>query len=466
MYKPAKSTLQGRTIDILNIIRNNASMEYQGDIPVISDAADIPAVGQVIMGNPSRSNEFINALINRIALVMARSATFRNPYEMLKKGYLEYGESVEDIFVELAKVVDYSAEKGAEREFKRTLPEVHSAFHLLNWKVMYPVTIERETLKRAFLTTDGVENMIVKIIDSIYTAAAYDEFLLFKYLLIKGVNKGQMKPIEIPQTVGEAAPKFRGTSNSMTFLSKDYNFAGVRNSTPKEKQYIFMDADYNAEFDVEVLAHAFNMEKADFMGRLLLIDNFTTFDNERWAVIRGNSDAVEEVTATELSRMATVKAILVDEDFFQIYDELSEMEETKVSAGLYWNYFYHNWKIVSVSPFANAAVFVADSVSGTGALTFKVSDLSETGESTIISLTNDSANLVQPGVDARFEFVQTQALTRAGIAVDPYGVITVPNDYQGTNTLTITVKVGNELTLTGELDLDTVAVGNTVEVNV
>ena len=44
---------------------------------------------------------------------------------------------------------------------------------------------------------------------------------------------------------------------------------------------IFMDADFNAEFDVDVLSAAFNMEKADFMGRLFLIDDFTSFDNER-----------------------------------------------------------------------------------------------------------------------------------------------------------------------------------------
>ena len=106
MLKPAKTSLQGRTIDILNIIRNNASAEYQASVPEISDVADIPAVGQAIAGNPTRSNEFINALVNRIALVVIRSATFRNPFEALKKGYLEFGESVEEIFVGLAQVYE------------------------------------------------------------------------------------------------------------------------------------------------------------------------------------------------------------------------------------------------------------------------------------------------------------------------------------------------------------------------
>ena len=362
MYRPVKSSLQGRTIDILNIIRNNASMEYQRDVPEISDVADIPAVGEAICGNPTRSNEFINALVNRIGLVMVRSATFNNPYAMLKKGFLEFGDSVEEIFVELAKVVEYSADQAESRELKRTVPEAYSVFHLINWRVLYPVTVQKQDLKKAFLTAAGVEEMIIRIIDSIYTAAAYDEFLLFKYLLIKGVTRGEIEQSGVDTSdIRNAAVAFRGTSNAYTFISKNHNFAQVKNNCPKERQVIFMASDFNAQYDVDVLASAFNMDKADFMGRLLLIDDFTTFDNERWETIRENSDMVEEVTEEELSAMGTVCAILADEEYFQVYDNESEMEDTKVAAGLYWNYFYHNWKVVSVSPFANITAFVAES---------------------------------------------------------------------------------------------------------
>lgn len=424
MLKPAKTSLQGRTVDILNIIRNNASPEYQASIPVISDVSDIPAVGQAIAGNPTRSNEFINALVNRIALVVIRSATFRNPFEALKKGYLEFGESVEEIFVGLANVYEYSAEKAASREFKRYGNEAHSAFHLLNWKVLYPVTIEKETLKRAFLSAAGVEEMITRIIDQIYTAAAYDEFLLFKYLIIKGVTKGQIKPSAFdPSDLKNAAIAFRGTSNAMTFISRDYNFAHVQNNAPKDRQYIFMDSSFNATFDVGVLAEAFNMEKADFMGRLLLVDSWTTFDNDRWDVIRANSDMVEEVTSTELTAMQNVKAVLVDEEYFQVYDSVSEMEDQKVSSGLYWNYFYHNWKIVSVSPYHNAVAFIATSVSAITSMDFIVSSIVEGEESTIYLLEQDPATAIK---DQSFVFVQDEDNTEDGIAINKWGAITVP----------------------------------------
>lgn len=458
MYKPAKTSLQGRTIDILNIIRQNASLAYQDAVPEISDVSDIPAVGQAIVGNPTRSNEFINALVNRIGLVLAESAIFNNPYEMLKKGYLEYGESVEEIFIGLAKVLPYSAEKAAEREFKRTIPDVKSVFHIMNWKVLYPVTVQPEDLKRAFLSADGVEMLITRIIDSIYTAAAYDEFLLVKYLLIKNVTNGSIKPVQIAANdMKDAAVKFRGTSNAFTFISGNYNFASVPNNAPKENQYIFMDSTFNAAYDVEVLAAAFNMDKADFMGRLLLIDNFTEFDNARWEEIRANSEMVEEVTAAELALMADVKAILADERWFQIYDDVSEMREKEVASGLYWNYFYHNWKIVSTSPYADICAFVTAAPSAVTSLAFEVSGIVSGEDSTIILLEANDADAI---ADKRFSFVQTEDLTTAGVAVNSYGAITVPVDALDT-ALTLEVNVAGT-SLTASLTASAAEVGATV----
>ena len=353
----ALSTLNASTLDILNVIRQNASYEYQSSVPVVTQATDIPKVGEVIYGTPALANQFINALVNRIAAVRVNSATFNNPYAHLKKGYLEFGETIEEIFVAIANVVEYTPEKGEAREFKRTIPDVRAAFHVMNWRVMYPVTIQDEDLRQAFLSIDGVQNLIAKIVDSVYTAAEYDEFLLFKYMLIKGINYGDILPkVFAMSTISDAAVEFRGMSNILPFMGSAYNKEHVRTTTPKSRQCIFMDARFNAQFDVNVLASAFNMEKADFMGRLHLVDDWTTFDNERFEVIRANSDGIEEVTSAELSALSDVKAVILDENWFQIYDNNNKFTEKYVASGLYWNYFYHVWKTVSWSPFSNAVV--------------------------------------------------------------------------------------------------------------
>ncbi len=458
------TVLNATSLDIINTIRANASAEYQNLVPEIKSYKELPAVGEAIMGYPSLSNQFISSLVNRIAIVRVKSATFNNSFAMLKKGYLAFGETVEEVFVNICKAREFNPEKAAAREFKRSLPDVRTAFHAINWRVQYPITVENEDLRMAFLSENGVTDLIAKIVNSVYQAAEYDEYLLFKYLLIKAISGGKMYPVGFDASVMEnAAKKFRGMSNLLTFMKSEYNAAGVTTTTPKADQYIFMDAQFNADYDVDVLASAFNMDKADFMGRLVLVDDFTTFDNERFEEIRANSDMIEEVTSEELALMQNVKAVLCDGEWFQVYDNLMSMTEVNVTSGLYWNYNLHTWKTVSSSPFSNAVVFVDDAanIAPPATLTVNVDGVVTSDTATVITL---AVNKVATGMpDSNVQFVQTEELTTAGIAVQRYGVLMIPADkvataitlkatingvgYTAATTITGTTEVGTAVTM-------------------
>ena len=435
----AISNLNASTLDILNTIRANASAEYQQYVPEVTKATDIPKVGEVLYGYPAFANQFINALVNRIALVRVKSATFNNDYAELKKGYLEFGETVEEVFVNIAKAREFSAEKAKDREFKRTLPDVRSAFHTMNFRVQYPITIQDEDLRMAFMSINGVQDLIAKIVNSVYVAEQYDEFLLFKYLLIKAVNhdKTYVTAGGEDKDYNSWAASFRSISNKLTFMSKNYNVEGVTTVTPKADQYIFMDSDFNAKFDVNVLASAFNMDKADFMGRLKLIDDFTTFDNERFSEIMAGSDMIDPITEDELTAMKKIHAIIVDREWFQIYDNNNKFTEDYVAAGMYWNYFYNVWKTVSYSPFSNIVAFIT-ARDGTifnvpDTIDMTISSIDDYDKGKIFTLETDS-NEVQ--------HLQTEELTKKGVAVHPYGAYIVP-DGAFTDTVPITVKLNN-----------------------
>lgn len=420
----AITKLNATTLDILNVIRENASAAYRDQVPAITNIKDLPRVGDVLYGYPALANEFVSALLNRIALVKVKSATFNNMFADLKKGYLEFGEVVEEVFVNLAKAREFSVAKAEQREFKRVLPDVRSAFHAMNYKAQYPMTIQNNDIRMAFTRESGVLDLIAKIVDSMYVAAEYDEFLLFKYLIIKGVTKGQMYPVGFDgSNIHNAAKVFRGTSNKLKFIDTKYNASHVHTNTAKEDQQIFMSADFNAEYDVDVLASAFNMDKTTFQGKLRLIDDFTTFDSERFSEIIENSDMMEAITDEELALMANVKAVLVDQEWFQVYDNLTQFTEAQVASGIYWNYFLNIWKTVSSSPFSNAIAFV-DTQDGGGSIelptqytatvtTKEVSDIATILTVEITEPTNLSGGNVN--------FVQTDEATQDGVAVHRYG---------------------------------------------
>lgn len=460
------TTLNASTMDILNTIRQNASMEYQNLVPEVTKESDIPKVGEVLYGYPALANQFLSTLVNRIASVRVKSATFNDDYVELKKGYLEFGETVEEVFVSIAKAREFSAEKAESRELKRTLPDVKTAFHAMNYRVQYPVTIQDEDLRTAFTSMEGVQDLIARIVDAVYTANEYDEYLLFKYLMIKAIAHGKMYPVSIGDgtDMKEAAVAFRGMSNQLGFMSTKYNISGVHTTTPRADQYIFMDAKYNAQYDVNVLASAFNMDKATFMGKLKLIDDWTTFDNERFDVITANSDQIEPVTAEELALMKNVKAVLVDREWFQFYDNKNEFTEKYVASGMYWNYFYNVWKTVSSSPFSNAIVFVTDgaNVALPASFTVKVTNKSASDDATVLTVMPQlkTASLAPSSV----QFVQTEALTSAGIAVHPYGAVIIPSGKASQNiTLVATI---NGTTYAGKTAITSAsAVGTTVEMD-
>ena len=462
----AKSTLNASTLDIMNAIRQNASYDYQQSVPLVAKASDVPAVGEIICGTPALSNQFLNSLINRIALVRVNSATFNNPYARLKKGFLNYGETVEDIFVQIANVVEYNPEKAEAREFKRTIPDVKSAFYAMNWRVLYPVTVQDEDLQLAFLSLDGVQNMIAKIVDSVYTAAEYDEFLLFKYLIIKQISHGHTSVMKLPTggSITDAASLFRGVSNDMTFMQRKYNAGNVLTATPRSRQIIFMDSWFNAQFDTEVLAAAYNMDKATYLASLYLIDDFGSFDNERFDVIRANSDGLEEVTTAELELMKKVKSFVVDEDWFQVYDNKAKFTEKYVASGLYWNYFYHVWKTIAVSPFANALAFVDETASTDPAntVTVELTGKSTAENATVFTLAVDdgTATLV-PG---NYQFVQTEKATSDGIAILPYGAVMIPATASG-KTVSLEMTIGNTSYKAADTINAASAVGSTVTMN-
>lgn len=450
------TSLNASTIDILNVIRQNASQEYQSLVPNVTQYEDIPKVGEVLMGYPACANEFLNALINRIALVRAKSATYNNNLVGLKKGYLEYGETVEEVFVNIAKAREFNVEKAKDREFRRTLPDVRSAFHVMNIKLQYPITIEDEMLKRAFLSANGVSEMITSIIQAVYTALEYDEYLLFKYMIIKGIAKGKMYPIGVDSSdIHNAAVAFRGTSNRLEFMNTKYNNSGVHTNTKKSDQVIFMSADFNAMYDVNVLASAFNMDKAEFMGNLYLVDDFTTFDNERFDIIRENSTGLEEVTDDELSMMEGVISVLVDREWFQFYDNLLRFTEVYVASGLYRNYFLNAWKTISFSPFSNAIFFFAGEAGDATPASFKATVVSKdvSDVATIYTLEIDESTV---GQLTNVRFIQTQDAVEAGIGIQPYGAVLLPAslaDDESFDDLTLKAQILTA-TYTGGTDVD------------
>jgi hypothetical protein len=387
--RPKKYVLTNVSKDVINgIINEGFSTNYKNYIPfTATDADSIRAIGKIIMDSPNLRNAFATDLINRIILVTVTSKIYDNPWESLKKGVLSLGETIEEIFVNIANAELYNPNISSETVFKRRIPDIRAAFHIVNYQVKYPATISNEDLSAAFTSENGLYSLIEKIYESLVSASNYDEFNIMKYLIALNIVNGNIKAISVPAISTDANVKsvvtqIKATSNKMKFMTADYNIAGVKTHSQHVNQTVIVTADFDAAIDVNVLAAAFNMDKAEFLSKRLMVDSFGDIDINRLAQCapetcenitydaNGNvtSATLKGITTEQLAELGEIPAVIIDDDFLQIYDRLITMEDIRNPDGLYTNAFLHCWKIISVSPFAPAATF-SDSVAAVNSVT-------------------------------------------------------------------------------------------------
>lgn len=395
--KPVIKTLAASPMAILNAIRNEAPYDYQSRVPeATQDNLDKVATG--VLSYEATKNHFLSALVNRIARVIVTSKMYENPLKPFKKGLLEYGETIEEVFVNIAKAHQFDPAVAEKEVFKREIPDVNAVFHKMNLQNFYKVTISEFELRQAFLSYQGISDLIARIVDSLYTAAEYDEYVIMKQLIANAANEGRMFPVYLEYEPSAATAKsvvstIKGVSNAMEFMNSRYNSYGVLTHTKKDRQVLLINAEFDALIDVEVLASAFNMSKAEFMGRRVLVDDLGA-DN--------------------------IIAALVDEDFFMVFDNMIQFTENYNGEGLYWNYFYHVWKTFSVSPFANAVIFTTTAAApGVTSVTVSPTDPSATKGSQIqfkadVVATNYAPKTVTWKVDSVKSYIDKTGLLTIG----------------------------------------------------
>lgn len=434
---PNTKSLKGTSVDILNAIRNNASANYRDYIPPANPNQDsVREIGAIIMNYPALQNEFLTALINRIGRVMMTSKMYNNPWAMFKKGLLEFGESIEDIFVNIAKPFEYDPAVAENKVFAREIPDVRAAFYILNYQKFYKVTIQNEQLRQAFLSWSGITDLIAKIVDSMYSGANYDEFLTMKYLLARNILNGRLNAVQIPTVATEnmkaIVSTVKGVSNNFEFMNTKYNVAGVANFTTKDNQYVIVNSQFDATMDVEVLASAFNMSKADFMGHRVLVDSFGITDTARLNEIFKDDPNYTPLTQEEVTALDSIPAVLVDVNWFMIFDNLFNFTEQYNGEGMYWNYWYHCWKTFAASPFANSVVFVPGAPTITSVTLSPSTATVAKGQTVLFSAEVVTQNFASKAV------AFTLSPEVDGVDIDPLGNLSVGPDVASGTEITVT----------------------------
>jgi len=333
-------------IDIINRIRADGSQEYIERVP-LATRQNIAEVANPILTYSTVQNEFLNKFIGKIALTVIQVKVAKNPLSVLKRGTMPLGSDIEEIFVRMAEGSTF--DRTGSTLLTQSKPSTEVMYHRRNRQDTYPVTVSKDQLATAFTSWSKLEELMTGIINTLYSGDNYHEFILMKNLVADAINAGKMRTVALTAVTDESTAKafvkaIRNASALFQFPSSSFNMFKdvfpdkdpIITWTPKADQILLIRSDIATEIDVEVLAHAFNMDKTTLLSRMIEIDSFGAATN--------------------------CMAMLCDRSFFQVYDTKTEMTEFWNAKSLCWTYYWHHFQTYSFSYFANAVAFMTADV--------------------------------------------------------------------------------------------------------
>lgn len=423
---------------LFNFIRQNASDHFREVVPEATDS-NISDLSNILFGQEYAPtlNEFIDTLVNRIGMTIVHDRAFKNPLAPFKKGSMPLGTDVQEIktnFIEAEQFVISEDEAG--KLLSVSIPDTKVEYIKRNRKDRYDLSIAYDSLHGAFVSWDKFTAYVDSIFSALYNSAETDEFEKMKELIVAGYKNNKVVIKTVSQVTDASTAKAllklaRKDYIKMQYPSTEYN-AWTKNTgdlkplktfTPKNRMVLFITADVASEADVEVLAQSFNLDKSNWLGSIVQVDKL---DDE-----------------------GKIQAVLCDESFLQIYDNLYRMEEFNNGRVLVRNYYLHIWQVMGISMLSNAVIYATEQPT-VDATAIKASSATATvtaGEKVVVPFT------VTPTTSTTTVTVASSASSKAtaeikGNTVEITGVasgsanITLTAGEGITDTIAVTVEAG------------------------
>ena len=369
------------------------------DLGYSQTITNIEDVGPTILENSQIMNSFITSMINKVYETIVVTKLFENPLSKFKKGSMPAGMFVEHSQINPAKAHDYQSSgvdpnKKEISPFLADDPDVAILYYSQNSQKRFDVQINEPLLVKAFTSWEAMGSLIDGIVGSLYNGEKIYEFETTKNLLGQDFSRDESCGVcvELPSTSDydfstELTEVLRSTGLMLGFPSTEYNNYSAYaktlipptgktiNTTPRitftepSALNLIILADLSAKIDVEVLANAFNLNKADWLGSTTYVNDFGSCEKDTTAIGDMVADGVTKYHSTGKSGIFftkdtdgkvykySLKAFMGDDAFIQIKDTLNRTDSLYNPKTLENNYFRHLWQSYSLCSFANGIYF-------------------------------------------------------------------------------------------------------------
>ena len=339
----------------LNALREmsvNGSSIYHQYIPVIDENTSISTIAEPVLTVPAVANDFMSMLVNRIVYTQFETKYFRNPLQILEGDRIPLGYAGQEIYVNPAKGRKYNVNDFAGL-LQKYEADVKVQYMTLNSDLQYPVTVTRHDLKKAFTSWESLDRFIDQLSNSLYNGAYIGEYRYTKNLIGSAYSYGGVQVETVSEITDETSAKafvkkvrnlflnFQTPATSFNAWAKvGGNGNPITTWSNPEDIVVILRNDVRTEIDVDVLASAFNMDKATLMGNILTVDNFDIIDDEGVKRFDGSN----------------ILGMIADKSWFKIKRQDMYLDEFYNANNRTWQYYLNITKMYQYSLFANAVV--------------------------------------------------------------------------------------------------------------
>lgn len=425
-------------VNSLNRIRELSSDIYHQYIPLLTPESDISSFGQPILNYQVVQNEFMSALINRIAATQFEVKYFNNPLKTLEGDRVPFGHAVQDIAVNKIAGRKFDVEDFAGLLAKYEA-DVKVQYFEVNSDIQYPVTITKAKLQKAFLSWDNLNSFIDEITNEMYNSAYIDEYNQVRALVTEAYlnNRVQIETIDavsdtatakyFTERARELFLNFQAPSSSYNAWSK-VGGAGrpIITWTNPEDIVIIIKNSVRAKLDVDVLASAFNIDRTILLGNIISVPDWDVYNDD----------------GTKHSDGSNIIGIICDKAFFKIREQDRDFSDFWNPNNRTWQLYLNIVKMYATSLFANAVVFAtsAPTVDATAVTPSKTTVSVKEGENVVVPVT------LTPFQATTTVTASSSAEGKATVAVTGHNV-TITGVDEGSATITVSAGAGVTATI-------------------
>lgn len=365
------------TTNQIYTIVNSIVDQAIGDSGIVAtDTQGLVSLGNVVLDSSTNTEAFLNTLAQRIGRTIYRFRAYNNKFTDMIVSDMEWGAILQKIRVEMPVAESdemYGLTDGvAVDHYVVAKPKAHQKLFVTRTPYQFKITIQRETLKEAFLSAEAMGAFIALVFGEVRNAIELSLENLGRLTMCAAISETTAS-----QTIDLVTDYNAETGSSLTAATAMHSADFLRYAIYRINNVVDMMQDMSVLYCDGILPTFTNLENmrikvlSKFQRRLETMvdyaafhDQFTKIDKQYTTVnfwqAEQDPDEIDIKKPSDGSAFneTNIVAVIHDRDAFGIYQIDETVLTTPINAaGAYYNQYWHEKQGRFVDTAENLVVF-------------------------------------------------------------------------------------------------------------